>query len=346
MRAPPPARRRARRAGRGSASGGRPSPGRMTISASPSRTRVTTSCRCRSPRCSRRGAGGRLSWRRMLPRRAGAGCAAGGSRTRHAATPALRCHDRPTSPPDPRPRPASGPHRDDGRRPVLGERPRRPRRPDRRRRAGRHGADIRSGRRRGSSSSAVGRSRRASRTPTSTRSTAGLDDAPLRPPRRRVSGPRYLDRIAAYAARHPDESWIRGGGWYMAAFPGGTPRRDDLDRIVPDRPAFLTSRDGHGAWVNSPGARDRGHHRRTRRPAATGGSSATPTGRRPGPSTRARSTSSTRLLPDDTPGRPRGGAAARPAAPARVRHHRLAGRHHRARGRGARLRDAGDRAAS
>ena len=65
-----------------------------------------------------------------------------------------------------------------------------------------------------------------------------------------MSGPGY-DRIEAYAASHPEETWIRGGGWYMAAFESGTPRREDLDRIVPDRPAFLTNRDGHGAWVNS-----------------------------------------------------------------------------------------------
>ena len=57
--------------------------------------------------------------------------------------------------------------------------------------------------------------------------------------------------IAEYARTHPDESWIRGGGWYLADFPGGTPRREDLDRIVPDRPVFLTNRDGHGAWANS-----------------------------------------------------------------------------------------------
>ena len=37
----------------------------------------------------------------------------------------------------------------------------------------------------------------------------------------------------------------------MADFPGGTPRREDLDRILPDRPVLLTNRDGHGAWVNS-----------------------------------------------------------------------------------------------
>ena len=64
------------------------------------------------------------------------------------------------------------------------------------------------------------------------------------------SGPGY-DKIEAYARSHPDEPWIRGGGWYMAAFEGGTPRREDLDRIVPDRPVFLTNRDGHGAWVNT-----------------------------------------------------------------------------------------------
>ena len=61
----------------------------------------------------------------------------------------------------------------------------------------------------------------------------------------------YLDVIAAYARSHPDETWIRGGGWYMAAFEGGAPRREDLDRVLPDRPAFLTSRDGHSAWVNA-----------------------------------------------------------------------------------------------
>ncbi|WP_029259563.1 MULTISPECIES: amidohydrolase [unclassified Microbacterium] len=61
----------------------------------------------------------------------------------------------------------------------------------------------------------------------------------------------YLDRIARYAAAHPDDEWILGGGWQMSAFPGGTPTAEDLDSVVPDRPAFLPNRDGHGAWVNS-----------------------------------------------------------------------------------------------
>ena len=61
----------------------------------------------------------------------------------------------------------------------------------------------------------------------------------------------YLAVIAEYARTHPDETWIRGGGWYMDDFPGGTPTREDLDAIVPDRPVILTNRDGHGAWVNT-----------------------------------------------------------------------------------------------
>lgn len=61
----------------------------------------------------------------------------------------------------------------------------------------------------------------------------------------------YLAIIAAYAQAHPDEAWIRGGGWSMDDFPGGTPRKEDLDRIVPDRPVVLPNRDGHSVWVNS-----------------------------------------------------------------------------------------------
>ena len=60
-----------------------------------------------------------------------------------------------------------------------------------------------------------------------------------------------LEAVAGYVADHPEKEWILGGGWSMGAFPGGTPVREDLDAIVPDRPVFLTNRDGHGAWVNS-----------------------------------------------------------------------------------------------
>jgi predicted amidohydrolase YtcJ len=61
----------------------------------------------------------------------------------------------------------------------------------------------------------------------------------------------YAELVRGYAASHPDEEWITGGGWSMDAFPGGTPTREMLDVVVPDRPVFLPNRDGHGAWVNT-----------------------------------------------------------------------------------------------
>ena len=61
----------------------------------------------------------------------------------------------------------------------------------------------------------------------------------------------YGRRIRAYADAHPDLPWITGGGWSMETFPGGTPLREQLDDLVPDRPAYLANRDHHGAWANS-----------------------------------------------------------------------------------------------
>lgn len=48
-----------------------------------------------------------------------------------------------------------------------------------------------------------------------------------------------------------DGEWILGGGWNMAHFPGGSPTREEIDRVAPDRPAFLINADHHGAWANS-----------------------------------------------------------------------------------------------
>ncbi|MBZ5737096.1 amidohydrolase [Nocardioides mangrovi] len=60
----------------------------------------------------------------------------------------------------------------------------------------------------------------------------------------------YAAAVASYAAR-TDAPWILGGGWSMAAFPGGTPDRALLDELVPDRPVYLPNRDHHSAWVNT-----------------------------------------------------------------------------------------------
>lgn len=63
--------------------------------------------------------------------------------------------------------------------------------------------------------------------------------------------PAYLEAVGEYAKAHPDDEWVTGGGWGLAAFPGGLPRAESLDRVVEDRPVFLPNRDHHGAWVNS-----------------------------------------------------------------------------------------------
>jgi len=60
-----------------------------------------------------------------------------------------------------------------------------------------------------------------------------------------------LGAVRAYAEAHPEREWITGGGWSMEAFEGGTPTRELLDSVVPDRPVYLPNRDHHGAWVNS-----------------------------------------------------------------------------------------------
>jgi len=59
-------------------------------------------------------------------------------------------------------------------------------------------------------------------------------------------------RIAAYAKAHPDEKWITGAGWEYNWFPGNRlPSKEDLDKIVPNRPVYLKAFDGHTGWVNS-----------------------------------------------------------------------------------------------
>jgi predicted amidohydrolase YtcJ len=90
----------------------------------------------------------------------------------------------------------------------------------------------------------------------------GFQDAHLHPPQGGLvelqcglheasSRQECLDVIGRYASDHPDREWILGDGWSMDSFPGGTPLKEDLDALVPDRPVFLTNRDGHGAWANS-----------------------------------------------------------------------------------------------
>ena len=68
----------------------------------------------------------------------------------------------------------------------------------------------------------------------------------------------YRRVIVDYAAAH-DGPWIEGSGWYGDVFPGGFPTRDELDRLVPDRPAAFTSHDVHSIWANCARPGDRRH---------------------------------------------------------------------------------------
>lgn len=62
--------------------------------------------------------------------------------------------------------------------------------------------------------------------------------------------PEVERRIAAYAASHRGP-WIVGRGWFYSAFAGGMPTVELLDRLVPDRPAFIESFDAHTGWANT-----------------------------------------------------------------------------------------------
>jgi predicted amidohydrolase YtcJ len=68
----------------------------------------------------------------------------------------------------------------------------------------------------------------------------------------------YLRTVTAYAAAHPEREWIEGSGWAMSAFPRGVARATVLDKATGDRPAYLESRDGHSAWVNTAALRRAG----------------------------------------------------------------------------------------
>lgn len=62
----------------------------------------------------------------------------------------------------------------------------------------------------------------------------------------------YRSAISNYANANPDVEWILGGGWAMSVFgAGGKPSRKIIDELIPDRPVYLRSTDGHSGWANS-----------------------------------------------------------------------------------------------
>ncbi len=62
---------------------------------------------------------------------------------------------------------------------------------------------------------------------------------------------------AAAGARGGAGGWVIGRGWDHSLW-GRWPGRRDLDAVCPDRPAMLTRKDGHAAWLNSTALRAAG----------------------------------------------------------------------------------------
>lgn len=73
-----------------------------------------------------------------------------------------------------------------------------------------------------------------------------------------VSRAHALELIESYCLREPEEPWIVGRGWSLDHFADVVTMLADLDRITGARPAYLSNKDGHSAWVNSAAMRHAG----------------------------------------------------------------------------------------
>jgi hypothetical protein len=61
-----------------------------------------------------------------------------------------------------------------------------------------------------------------------------------------------LEEIEKCAKGLNDGEWLHGVGLPDEVFSGNGPHRTELDRLVPDHPAYITNQSGFNAWVNSP----------------------------------------------------------------------------------------------
>lgn len=61
----------------------------------------------------------------------------------------------------------------------------------------------------------------------------------------------YCKIIADFVAEHPEKTVYVGAGYMRSVFDEVGPRKEDLDKIVPDKPVVLQGIDGHSVWVNS-----------------------------------------------------------------------------------------------
>lgn len=60
-----------------------------------------------------------------------------------------------------------------------------------------------------------------------------------------------LERVQAQAASLPPGTWVVGGGFDRNRWRGEAPTAAALDRVAPQHPVALGSKDGHQVWVNT-----------------------------------------------------------------------------------------------
>ncbi|WP_445666504.1 amidohydrolase [Fodinibius sp. AD559] len=61
-----------------------------------------------------------------------------------------------------------------------------------------------------------------------------------------------LAHIEEYASENPDLKWVEGRGWNNTYWGDGDfPTAEDLDKVVSERPVWLSRVDGHAGWANS-----------------------------------------------------------------------------------------------
>ena len=76
-----------------------------------------------------------------------------------------------------------------------------------------------------------------------------------------------LARIERWSQRLPRSAWVVGAGWYNDAWPDASfPTRQQLDRAVGGRPAYMRRKDGHSAWASTAALRAAGIDRESNDP--------------------------------------------------------------------------------
>ncbi|MRV73365.1 amidohydrolase family protein [Duganella sp. FT92W] len=61
-----------------------------------------------------------------------------------------------------------------------------------------------------------------------------------------------LTAVADFSKAHPQRAWVLGNGWNQEIWKlGRFPTAQELDSVIPERPAVMTRVDGHAVWANT-----------------------------------------------------------------------------------------------